>query len=330
MADLLFANNAQSTLAGNLSTSSTTLQVQSGAGALFPNPGANQAFTVSLIDAATGSITEILSCTARSGDSMTVVRAQEGTSAQNWSAGDYVVQNVTAGQMAAMLQQGQDQTQASNYATDTSGSANTITVALSPAPTALSALIGAPVRIKVGNTTTGTAVNINPNGLGNTAVQLPDGSLPPVGLFVSGGIYEFITNGTVFFYLGGMLSSASSAETQAGTIANKYVSPLGLAGAMAFNHTTSGSVTSGYQKFPSGTIIQWGRVFSATGNADVVAFPIAFPTNATLAASPDGQSGALEVVNIDFAVDFVSMSVTTWSNGSITAGVGYGWMAIGY
>ena len=55
-------------------------------------------------DAATGLLTEIVYCTARTGDICTIVRAQEGTAAQSWLAGDLAANLITAGQMAAMVQ----------------------------------------------------------------------------------------------------------------------------------------------------------------------------------------------------------------------------------
>ena len=60
MSTLLFANNATSTLAGPLSTGSTTVLLAVGTGSLFPNPGAGQDFVMTLTDAATGLINEIV------------------------------------------------------------------------------------------------------------------------------------------------------------------------------------------------------------------------------------------------------------------------------
>lgn len=100
----LFANDASSTLAAPISNTATSLTLASGTGALFPNPSTNQQFTLTMNDAATGLLTEIMLCTARSGDTLTVTRAQEGTVALNWLAGDLAANLCTAGTMAAMLQ----------------------------------------------------------------------------------------------------------------------------------------------------------------------------------------------------------------------------------
>ena len=93
----LFANNATSTLAEPITALSTTLQVAAGTGSLFPVPSVNQQFAITMLDKATGLINEIMYCTAVSGDTFTVIRAQEGTTALPWSIGDFVNNYFTAG-----------------------------------------------------------------------------------------------------------------------------------------------------------------------------------------------------------------------------------------
>jgi hypothetical protein len=105
----VFSNNAQSTLAAPIAPTATSIALATGTGALFPNPSVGppqQQFALTLNDAATGLLYEICYCTARTGDVLTVVRAQEGTTALNWLAGDIAANMATAGQMAAMQQTG--------------------------------------------------------------------------------------------------------------------------------------------------------------------------------------------------------------------------------
>lgn len=104
MANFLFANDASSTLASPISNVSSVVNLASGTGALFPSPSAGQQFALTFNDAATGLLTEICYCTSRTGDALTITRAQEGTVAQSWFAGDLAANLVTAGQMAAMVQ----------------------------------------------------------------------------------------------------------------------------------------------------------------------------------------------------------------------------------
>ena len=99
---VLFANNAGSTLAGAITNTATTANLQAGTGALFPNPSAGQFFALTFTDALTGLVHEIVYVTARSGDALTFIRAQEGTTAQAWSAGDLAENLLTAGTMIAV------------------------------------------------------------------------------------------------------------------------------------------------------------------------------------------------------------------------------------
>lgn len=101
---LLAANNAQSVLAAGISSSATTMTLNTGTGALFPSPVSGTSFfKLTLIDAATGQISEIVHVTARSGDSLTIVRAQEGTVARAWSVNDIAANMMTAGTLSYIL-----------------------------------------------------------------------------------------------------------------------------------------------------------------------------------------------------------------------------------
>jgi len=102
---LLAANNAQSVLAAGISASATTINLNTGTGALFPSPTPGVSFfKLTLIDAATGQLNEIVHVTARSGDALTVVRAQEGTAARSWSVNDIAANMLTAGTLQNYVQ----------------------------------------------------------------------------------------------------------------------------------------------------------------------------------------------------------------------------------
>ena len=101
---LLAANNAQSVLAAGISASATSLTLNTGTGALFPSPVSGTSFfKLTLIDAATGSLTEIVHVTARAGDVFTIQRGQEGTVPRAWSANDIVANMMTAGTLSYIL-----------------------------------------------------------------------------------------------------------------------------------------------------------------------------------------------------------------------------------
>jgi hypothetical protein len=99
---ILFANNASTTLAGAITASATSCTLAAGTGAEFPNPAAGQYFLLTFVDAATQLTNEIVQVTARSGDVCTIVRAQEGTTAETWQAGDIAANLWTAGSAAAL------------------------------------------------------------------------------------------------------------------------------------------------------------------------------------------------------------------------------------
>ena len=96
----LFANNAESTLAAGIDNDDTTLTVQTGHGARFPSPSGGDYFLLTLTQAGSETSWEIVKCTSRSGDTLTVVRAQEGTSAAAWGSGSKAELRLTAGALA--------------------------------------------------------------------------------------------------------------------------------------------------------------------------------------------------------------------------------------
>lgn len=101
---LLAANNAQTVLAAGISSTATSLTVNTGTGTLFPSPVTGTSFfKLTIIDAATGSLTEIVHVTARNGDVFTIQRGQEGTVARAWSANDIAANMMTAGTLSYIL-----------------------------------------------------------------------------------------------------------------------------------------------------------------------------------------------------------------------------------
>lgn len=102
---LLFANNATSTLAGSITNVQTTAALAAGTGVLFPVPGAGQGFVLTLQSATNPAQIEVVLVTGVAGDSITsMVRGQEGTTAQAFAAGDFATMDPTAGTMASVQQ----------------------------------------------------------------------------------------------------------------------------------------------------------------------------------------------------------------------------------
>jgi hypothetical protein len=89
----LFTNNAVSLLQANISASDTTIIVQPGLGAEFPQPvNPGEFFLITLENIAAPLQREIIKVMGRSGDVLTgCIRAQEGTFAQSWPATNTLV-----------------------------------------------------------------------------------------------------------------------------------------------------------------------------------------------------------------------------------------------
>jgi len=88
-------NNAVGYLATAISASDVGLVLQSGNGANFPSLTSVDYFYATL--ESSGGTSEIVKVTARSGDSLTIVRAQESTTANSFAAGSRLELRVTAG-----------------------------------------------------------------------------------------------------------------------------------------------------------------------------------------------------------------------------------------
>jgi len=142
----IFANNAKTTLASAITSTQTTITVAPGTGSQFPTPITGQQFKVTLVSAASASIYEVCNCTARSGDVLTVIRGQEGTTGQPFLLNDIVGHFDTAAVMSDLVQS--EQLQAGTYVyTDVGGTANALTATiasnLTSIPDGLNLVLGA-------------------------------------------------------------------------------------------------------------------------------------------------------------------------------------------
>lgn len=94
---ILFANNAASTLLNNIGPTDVTLVLPGGDGARFPADVAGASFFVTVEDI-DGNI-EIMECTHRAVDVLTVTRGREGTAARSFTSGAVVEARITAGML---------------------------------------------------------------------------------------------------------------------------------------------------------------------------------------------------------------------------------------
>lgn len=97
---LKLSNNAISRLAADISNAATTITLEAGTGALFPSIGAGEWFPATIF-ANPG--LEIVRVTARSGDTLTVERGQEGTAAQAFTSGAFIEVRLTVAALSEMI-----------------------------------------------------------------------------------------------------------------------------------------------------------------------------------------------------------------------------------
>jgi hypothetical protein len=90
----LFSNNASATLASSITTTNTAITVSTGMGAVFPTLVAGNFFYATLTNSS--NTLEIVRVTGRASDVLTVVRAQDGTNASAYDAGDKIELRITA------------------------------------------------------------------------------------------------------------------------------------------------------------------------------------------------------------------------------------------
>lgn len=201
----LTSNNAKTTLAQSLPASgsgATTLAVVSGTGSLFPQPGTTQYpagsatfFRLSLTDSATQTKREIVYVVGRAGDTMSVLRGQDGTVPLDWAVGDIAGLFVVAGTQQNVLQAEQAQSGYINFA-QAGGTPNAIAIAFQPSLIEnLTAGLVANVLISSNNT---GPVTLNVDGLGAAPVVNGKGLPLVANELIAGVAYSFAFTGRQF------------------------------------------------------------------------------------------------------------------------------------
>ena len=212
----MFANNAVSKLAIAISSTATAITLNTGDGALFPNPSSGYFFRLTLVSAVNGN-TEIAYCTARSGDVLTVKRNQESTpytvaaglstgKGFAFAVGDGAALDITAGMMVNIYSPASDQQNVVRAANDT-GAVNAIAIALNP--TMGTSTTFTKVIFKAAHTNTGSCT-ITINGGTTYALKGLSGAALVGGEIQENAIVEAIFNGTAYY-----ITSAVNAATTA-------------------------------------------------------------------------------------------------------------------
>ena len=130
--------------------------------------------------------------------------------------------------------------------------------------------------------------------------------------------------------LAGIIKISTTAQVSAGTDDTTVVTPYKLKELFTLG---ASKTQNGYQKLPSGVILQWGTVNYASnpGEAPVdVVFPLVFPTsclNVTATRkSPASNDGGGTVSIVSYSRGSVRFKLDTWGYGA----TGFTWFAIGY
>lgn len=259
----VFANFASSTLASSITSGATTLTVRSGTGSLFPAPtGLEFFYAVMENRTAAGTTREIVKVTARTSNTMTIVRAQEGTTAAAFPRGTTVALRITAAGLESLR---------NSVLTDwdvpgdlTVGGNSTITGNLSMNGSLAvedSIVVGAAIQA-AGQASVGTLFTI-----GDATVS---GNLLLNGVLASDG--GLVVDGDVSISDGGLTvgdnASVTGNVTVGGTLS---VSELAVSG-LAIVDEADISGTEESQPFPSGKILKMG-VATTAGTAGVETYP---------------------------------------------------------
>jgi len=212
-----FTNNATTTLASGINSSVTSLTVSGGTGTLFPTLGAGDYFFCTLANSG-GSI-EIVKVTARSTDTFTVTRGQDGTTGLSWNAGDKVELRLVAASLNDLpkLDEANTFTAANAYGTPTSITLTNGT--------------GLPVGSGVSGLGTGVAT-----ALGNTAnatggVVTVDGTATLTN--------KTLTNPTVTNYVETVVAIGNSGTTQTLSLTSGTVQTVTMTGNCTFTMPTA-------------------------------------------------------------------------------------------
>ena len=207
-------NNAYGVLAAGITASDTTLSVGAGEGARFPSLAGGDYFYLTLVDTANN--IEIVKVTARSTNTMTIVRAQDGTTAKVYPINSRAELRPCAAMFAALLAEAgiQSVTAGKVLGRDTSGAGAVQELPIS---------VDANGNVGIGNSSMSSFNSAYNNlvvgtGSGNEGLTIYAGSANSayIGLksaantsFQGGWEYDFATN-TLYTYTNGIFRTSIS------------------------------------------------------------------------------------------------------------------------
>lgn len=304
---VVLTNNAISRLASSLTAGATALSVTAGEGAKFPSVPAGKWFPVTLLKAS-GAL-EIMHCTARSGDVLTVLRSREGTAAQAFAVGDRVELRLTAAAIDEFKQTSDISTFMRSMLDDADAAAARNTLELKPAATtdltssATDLTPGRIMRAGDGGAIIPVSWSADVNGITASGLYNVAGSSANWPFVGAGGtlIHNVHIAGS---YQSQVASSVVATEERIRVMNNgvwsawdrvtldkhfsTYFRSLFLSADAAAARSTLGAYGSpdfaatlannGGQSIANKMMIQWGSYSATPDQAVAVTFPTAFPT----------------------------------------------------
>lgn len=270
----LYANNAYSTLGSPVSSSGqTTITVTNGA--VFPSPTGNQFFriTVTLVSAP-NTVIEIMYCTSRTGNNLTVMRGQEGTTATTWVTGSLCANEATAGTYNQFMQP---------YVGVDTGAVNGYLVSTPQHQTAY--YTGMPCTFYSLNANTSTAPTLDLNGLGAAAIKNANGSALLTGQLPANTPISVVFNSDDFswrlvspFGLPTSLSPLKAVVTDSvGRITNADPTVVQINFLSNWLNSIQQNMSNpGYLIQPQGMFFQFGTGTASTAGVDFT-FAVPFP-----------------------------------------------------
>lgn len=142
----------------------------------------------------------------------------------------------------------------------------------------------------------------------------------------TGNALPAAVDNTNWKYLGTLgsngLPAATNTQSNAGSSSTVALVPS--------NFAQQSKTSEGYQKLPSGVIMQWGSISATSGSADVsLTFPITFPTAVLSIAGTTGATTTGSFCSFN-TLTTSGASVGGWSASTSRSVTPVKWLAIGY
>ncbi len=368
---LLFSDNARSTLLGAITPTATTLLCQVVDAALFPQPvGVTDVFMLTIENAnVTPTLREIVQVTQRIGNTMTVVRAREGTVALAWANGVTLSHRLTAGSLTTIaagvpvvspLYLGSFAT--APAANDTGGSLIYGNLYFNSVQNRLFEWSGTAWVVSAAGAT--TTVGVYLGAFATAPTTMSDGITPVVSgtLYydtVQNQLFTFVngawtpSNGQLTASLASVITGNQSVSGNVNVGGNETVAGNGTFDNIIVQNDTAtktlhldgnlvvdqGDVSGGRnnQNFPSNMQMQWGSGVTQGSGVVAITFPIPFDgtITPTVMSTPGGTTGSAPgadggyVIVTNVTADGFTAKTYGGLSGEPYGPIGFQWLAIG-